>query len=51
MLLEISGQITRKNEGMELKQKQYPAVDMTGDRSKFDAVKSNIALEPGMLGP
>ena len=23
-----------KNEGMEPKQKQYPAVDMTGDRSK-----------------
>ena len=26
---------SRKNEGMEPKQKQYPAVDMTGDRSKF----------------
>ena len=25
---------SRKNEGMETKQKQYPAVDMTGDRSK-----------------
>ena len=25
------------------KQKQYPAVDVTGDRSKSDAVKSNIA--------
>ena len=25
---------SRKNEGMELKQKQYPVVDMTGDRSK-----------------
>ena len=24
----------RKNEGMEPKQKQYPAVDVTGDRSK-----------------
>ena len=24
----------RKNEGMEPKQKQYPAVDMTGDGSK-----------------
>ena len=34
MLLEISGEITRKNEGMEPKQKQYPAVDVTGDRSK-----------------
>ena len=26
---------SRKNEGMESKQKQYPAVDMTGDRSKI----------------
>ena len=26
---------SRKNEGMELKQKEYPAVDMTGDRSKI----------------
>ena len=25
---------SRKNEGMELKQKQHPAVDVTGDRSK-----------------
>ena len=25
---------SRKNEGMELKQKQYPVVDMTSDRSK-----------------
>ena len=25
---------SRKNEGMQQKQKQYPVVDMTGDRSK-----------------
>ena len=25
---------SRKNKGMEQKQKQYPAVDVTGDRSK-----------------
>ena len=25
---------SRKNEGMETKQKQYPVVDATGDRSK-----------------
>ena len=25
---------SRKNEGMESKQKEYPAVDVTGDRSK-----------------
>ena len=34
MLLEISGNNSRKNEGMEPKQKQCPAVDVTGDRSK-----------------
>ena len=34
---------SRKNEGMEPKQKQYPVVDVTGDRSKSDAVKSNVA--------
>ena len=33
---------SRKNEGMEPKQKQYPVVDVTGDR-RSDAVKSNIA--------
>ena len=33
---------SRKNEGMEPKQKQYPAVDVTGDWNKVDAVKSNI---------
>ena len=26
---------SRKNEGKEPKQKQYPAVDVTGDRSKI----------------
>ena len=34
---------SRKNERMELKQKQYPAVDVTGDRSKVQCCKSNIA--------
>ena len=41
VLQEISGEITpermkgsRKNEETEPKQKQYPAVDVTGDRSK-----------------
>ena len=43
---------SRKNEGMEPKQKQYPAVDVTGDGSKIQCckVKSNIAQEPKMLG-
>ena len=36
---------------MEPKKKQYPAVDVTGDRIRSDAVKSNIKKEPGMLGP
>ena len=35
--------ISRQNEGMEPKKKQYPAVDVTGDRRRSDAVKSNIA--------
>ena len=34
---------SRKNEGVEPKQKQYPAVDVTGDRSKVRTVNSNIA--------
>ena len=32
-----------KNEAMEPKQKQYPAVDVTGDRSNVPCCKSNIA--------
>ena len=42
---------SRKNKGMEPKQKQYPAEDATGDRSKVQCCKSNIAYEPGMSGP
>ena len=34
---------SRKNEGMEPKQKQYPAVDVTGDRSKVRCCRRNIA--------
>ena len=30
---------SRKNEGVETKQKQYPAVDVTGDRSKVQCYK------------
>ena len=33
---------SRKNEGMEPKQKQHPVVDGTGDRSKVGCCKSNI---------
>ena len=42
---------SRKNEGMEPKQKQYLPVDVTGDRIKARCCKSNIAYEPGMLSP
>ena len=34
---------SRKNEGMEPKQKQYPAVDDLVIEARSDAVKSNIA--------
>ena len=34
---------SRKNEETEPKQKQHPVVDVTGDGSRSDAVKSNIA--------
>ena len=40
---------SRKNEGMKPKQKQYPAVDVTGDGSKSKAVKNNIVYEPGII--
>ena len=40
MLLEISGEKnSRKNEEMEPKQKQYPVVDVTGDRRKVRCCK------------
>ena len=34
---------SRKNEGMEPKQKQHPVMGMTGDGSKVRCCKSNIA--------
>ena len=34
---------SRKNEGMEPKQKQHPVVDVTGDKSKVQCCKNNIA--------
>ena len=34
---------SRKNEGMEPKQKQHPVVDGTDDRSKVQCCKNNIA--------
>ena len=35
---------TRKNEGMEPKQKQYPAVDVTGDRCKIRCCKEQYCI-------
>ena len=35
---------SRKNEGMELKQKQYPVVDVTGDRSKVRCGKEQYCI-------
>ena len=34
---------TRKNEGLEPNQEQHPVVGVTGDGSKANAIKSNIA--------
>ena len=35
---------SRKNEGMELKQKQYPVVDGTGDRIKVQCCKEQYCI-------
>ena len=35
---------SRKNEDMEPKQKQHPAVDMTGDRSKVRCCKEQYCM-------
>ena len=42
---------SRKNEGMEPKHKQYPVVDVTGDRSKVRCCKEQHCIEHGMSGP
>ena len=41
---------SRKTEEAEPKQKQHPAMDVTGDGSKVQYCKKNITQEPGMLG-
>src|SRR5574339_84508 len=35
---------SRKNEGMEPKQKEYPAMDVTGDRSKVRRCKEQYCI-------
>ena len=42
---------SRKNEGMEPKQKQYPAVDVTGDRSKVQCCKEQYCIGTWNVGP
>ena len=42
---------SRRNEEAEPKQKQHPVADVSGGEIKSNAVKNNIAQEPGMLGP
>ena len=42
---------SRKNGGMEPKQKQYPAVDVTGDRSTVQCCKEQFCIGHGMSGP
>ena len=42
---------SRKNEGMEPKQKQYPFVDVTGDRRKVCCCKEQYCIGTGMSGP
>ena len=36
---------SKKNEGMEPKQKQHPVVDVTGDRSKVQCCKEQDCIE------
>ena len=36
---------SRKNEGMEPNQKQHPAMDVTGDRSKVQCCKEQYRIE------
>ena len=36
--------ISRKNEGMESKQKQHPVVDVTGDRHKVQCCKEQYCI-------
>ena len=42
---------SRKNEGMEPKQKQYPTVDMTGGGSKVRCYKEQYCIGAGTVRP
>ena len=47
MLLEIGGENSRKNEGIEPKQKQYPVVDVTADRRKVQCYTEQYSIGTG----
>ena len=51
MPLEISGEITRKNEETEPKQKQHPVVDVMGDGSKVRYYKEQCCIGIWNVGP
>ena len=51
MLVEISREVTSERIKKWSQRKQHPIVYVTGDGSKYYVIKSNIAKEPGMLGP
>ena len=51
MLLEISGEITPERMKMEPKQNNTQLWMGLVIEAKSNAIKSNIAQEPGMLGP
>ena len=40
---------SRKNEGVEPKQKEYPAVDVTGDRSKVQCCKEQYCIRSDQI--
>ena len=44
MLLEISGEMTPERIKGEAKEKQYPVVDVTGDRSKVRCCKEQYCI-------
>ena len=41
---------SRKNEGMEPKQKQYPVMDVTGDKSKVQCCKEQYCIGTWNVG-
>ena len=42
---------SRKNEGMQPRQKHHPVVDVTGDGSQVQGFKVQYCIGAGMLGP